>query len=173
MGLDMYLKKTKKVEGFTAGHYQIVDNVISDLKTIGPYVLDLEAMTGLVNANELLDSINLQGESFHWYSIYNEVGYWRKANQIHQWFVDNVQGGIDGCDPYIVKKDKLEELLGLVNVVLADHSKTEELLPIQAGSGTDYDEYYFKDLEQTKEILEKVLKDTDFKREVILYRSFW
>ena len=27
-----------------------------------------------------------------------EVGYWRKANHIHKWFVDNVQDGIDDCD---------------------------------------------------------------------------
>ena len=24
-----------------------------------------------------------------------KVGYWRKSNQIHQWFVDNCQGGED------------------------------------------------------------------------------
>jgi len=27
-----------------------------------------------------------------------EVGYWRKANQIHNWFVENVQNGEDDCD---------------------------------------------------------------------------
>ena len=25
------------------------------------------------------------------------VGYWRKANQIHKWFVDNCQNGRDEC----------------------------------------------------------------------------
>ena len=33
-------------------------------------------------------------------------GYWRKANQIHKWFVDNVQGGIDDCRPYPVSQSR-------------------------------------------------------------------
>ncbi len=37
-----------------------------------------------------------------------EVGYWRKANQIHNWFVKNVQGGVDDCGYYGVTKEKLE-----------------------------------------------------------------
>ena len=31
-----------------------------------------------------------------------QAGYWRKANQIHQWFVDNVQEGVDNCSEYYV-----------------------------------------------------------------------
>jgi len=31
-----------------------------------------------------------------------EVGYWRKANHIHKWFVDNVQNGVDECLTYQV-----------------------------------------------------------------------
>ena len=27
--------------------------------------------------------------------VVEEVGYWRKANQIHRWFVENVQKGED------------------------------------------------------------------------------
>lgn len=47
-----------------------------------------------------------------------EVGYWRKANQIHGWFVENVQGGIDDCGYYKVSKQNVEELLSLCNQVL-------------------------------------------------------
>jgi hypothetical protein len=47
----------------------------------------------------------------HWESIFVEVGYWRKANAIHKWFVDNVQDGYDDCDYYEVTKEKLKELL--------------------------------------------------------------
>lgn len=51
--------------------------------------------------------------------IIEEVGYWRKANAIHNWFVENVQDGEDDCKEYYVSKEQLEELLGLVNKVLA------------------------------------------------------
>lgn len=51
--------------------------------------------------------------------IEEEIGYWRKANAIHNWFVENVQEGRDDCKPYYVSKEKLEELLDTVNKALA------------------------------------------------------
>ena len=39
-----------------------------------------------------------------------QVGYWRKANHIHKWFVDNVQDGKDDCHEYYVSIKKLHEL---------------------------------------------------------------
>lgn len=47
-----------------------------------------------------------------------EVGYWRKANQIHRWFVENVQGGKDDCKSYEVSRAQLGELLETVYEVL-------------------------------------------------------
>lgn len=38
---------------------------------------------------------------------------WRKANQIHNWFVENVQDGQDDCGSYEVTKEQLETLLEL------------------------------------------------------------
>lgn len=43
---------------------------------------------------------------------FNEVAYWRKANQIHNWFVENVQDGMDDCGYYEVSRQQLQELLG-------------------------------------------------------------
>lgn len=45
--------------------------------------------------------------------IEEEAAYWRKANQIHKWFVDNVQDGSDDCKEYYVSRKQLEELLSL------------------------------------------------------------
>ncbi len=50
-------------------------------------------------------------------SISENVGYWRKANQIHKWFVDNVQDGTDDCGTYDVSKKQLQDLLGLCKQV--------------------------------------------------------
>lgn len=45
-------------------------------------------------------------------SLCDEVGYWRKANAIHNWFVEHVQDGIDDCRYHNeVTKELLEELL--------------------------------------------------------------
>jgi hypothetical protein len=41
-----------------------------------------------------------------------QVGYWRKANHIHNWFVENVQDGIDDCNYHReVTEEYLEKLL--------------------------------------------------------------
>ena len=42
--------------------------------------------------------------------VEEEVGYWRKANAIHSWFVKNVQNGNDDCGEYWVDIDTLKEL---------------------------------------------------------------
>jgi CRISPR/Cas system-associated protein Csx1 len=96
--------------------------------------------------------------------VIEEVGYWRKANQIHAWFVKNVQGGEDDCKEYHVERAALEALLETVNEVIADPEKATELLPTQAGfffGSTEYTEWYLKDLERTKEILEEALSENN------------
>lgn len=50
--------------------------------------------------------------------IIEEVAYWRKANAIHQWFVDNVQDGDDECLETHVEREQLAELVGLCKQVL-------------------------------------------------------
>ena len=103
-----------------------------------------------------------------------EAGYWRKANQIHQWFVENVQGGEDECRPHYVSREQLQELRALCEEVLADKSKAPELLPTASGfffGNTDYDEWYFQGLEQTVKIIDDCLElpeSWDFE-----YRSSW
>lgn len=48
----------------------------------------------------------------------SQVMYWRKANHIHAWFVDNVQKGDDDCGKYFVPWEKLEELKSVCAKVL-------------------------------------------------------
>lgn len=111
-----------------------------------------------------------------------EVGYWRKANQIHNWFVNNVQEGEDNCEEYSVSIEKLKELLEVINNILSEKDKKKrdelarELLPTQEGSffgGTYYDFYYFQQLEKTKKIIKKLLKIKNFKDYSIYYNSSW
>ena len=93
-------------------------------------------------------------------SISLKVGYWRNANAIHEWFIEQHDGGIDGCQRVYVSVDDLNELKGLCLEVLADHTKAEELLPSTRGflfGSTAYDEWYYKDLEETVKIIDKAL----------------
>lgn len=107
-------------------------------------------------------------------SVEMKVGQWRKSNQIHQYFVDNCQDGEDDCRESYVDRSKLEELLDLCKKVLADHSLAEELLPAQSGfffGSTDYNEWYFSDLEDTVSILENCLTIGD--NWEFYYQSSW
>lgn len=52
--------------------------------------------------------------------IQEEIGYWRKANAIHDWMVHNVANGVDDCKEVYVSDKKLRELLDICRRVVAD-----------------------------------------------------
>jgi hypothetical protein len=111
--------------------------------------------------------------------VEEEVGYWRKSNQIHNWFVQNVQDGTDDCGTYFVSEEQLEELLELCKKVLDNNELADELLPSTDGfffGSTNYDEWYFKDLTNTVEIIETLLSERNeggYLDGDLYYRSSW
>lgn len=109
--------------------------------------------------------------------IVEEVAYWRKCNQIHEWFVTNVQNGEDDCREYFVDIDQLKELVKQCKIVLQDISKAEELLPTKSGfffGGTEYDEWYILGLENTVSQIESIIKeDNDNYSSDFYYSSSW
>lgn len=151
MGLDMYLTKRTYVKNWS-------------------HMMDTEKHSVTVTrGGKPVEQIDPERISY----IIQDVGYWRKANAIHQWFVENVQGGEDNCREHYANNEKLRELLDLVEQVLADRSMAGELLPTQAGfffGSTEYDDDYFVDLERTRDILTEALKDEagDYQ-----YQSSW
>ena len=87
MGLDMYLSR-KKFIGARYEHRNITGSI--DIKQEGkPIPIDFNKVD----------------------YIEEGIAYWRKANQIHKWFVDHCQDGTDDCKPYYVAKEDLENLL--------------------------------------------------------------
>ena len=104
-----------------------------------------------------------------------QVGYWRKANQIHAWFVKHVQGGVDNCEEYRVTREQLQLLVDNCKLVLMNKEEAVNLLPTQEGfffGSYEYDEFYWQDIQDTIDQLEKVLtqypETWDFK-----YQSSW
>lgn len=117
----------------------------------------------------------LTNSSFNVSAIEFNVGYWRKANHIHQWFVTNVQDGENDCGTYYVTEEQLQDLLDLVNKALKS-SNPSEILPTQEGfffGSTEYDENYSDDLVNTKNILEKFLNSKEKSKYDLYYHSSW
>jgi hypothetical protein len=139
MGLDMYLEKRTYVRQW---EHQTPEEQYNVEVTKGgePVKIDPKRVTYVIE----------------------EVGYWRKQNQIHQWFVENVQNGEDNCAEYCVSKGQLEDLLEICKKILNDNSLAEELLPTASGfffGETDYDEWYYDGIDNTIQILEEALSD--------------
>jgi hypothetical protein len=99
MGLDMYLTKKYYVKN---GDYMEAEkkHTITVLKGGKPTNIPTDKIT----------------------YITVEIMYWRKANAIHKWFVDNVQDGNDDCGTYYVDSDQLKELLDICNKII-DNSR--------------------------------------------------
>ena len=153
MGLDMYLYSDHYVGGWRHD---------SPKKQ--------ERLTKLLEAGDIDASI-LTDNSRH-INIQVCIGYWRKANAIHQWFVDNVQGGVDECKPSIVTAEQLSELLALC--IDAKTTRDAKLLPAASGfffGSTDIDEGYWFDIDHTIKQLTAALAIKNVER--FWYRSSW
>lgn len=157
MGLDMYLYAEKYVSG-----YDGID------KDVSAGVKKLARQAGL-RSKDLRFSCH--GSA----SIRITIGYWRKANAVHNWFVQNVQDGEDNCRPYYVDTDKLKELRAECQLAL-DNKGNTDVLPPAAGfffGSTERDEYYYDDLRTTIKIIDNILNNERFKGLDIYYRSSW
>ena len=102
-----------------------------------------------------------------------EVGYWRKANHIHNWFVNNIQEGQDDCREYEVSRKQLAMLLSICKELISN-GNPDELLPTTSGfffGGTEYNNYYFIKIKNTIDIIEYCLTLPDYI--VFEYQSSW
>jgi len=154
MGLDMYLT----AERYMSKYFDEADSA------------------KITSINEIFD---IQGEEDGDYgaqSVIFKVAYWRKANAIHQWFVDNVQDGVDECQKAFVSREQLQTLLDLCKEIAESPKKGSKLLPTANGfffGSTEYDDYYIQDLQYTVERLEKILKDSALEKCEFYYQSSW
>ena len=102
-----------------------------------------------------------------------EVVYWRKANSIHRWFVENVQNNVDDCEEHLLTKDNIIQLLALVKKAIS--TKDMKILPPQSGfffGNTEDFIWWFNDMNDTKEYLTKLLDMWD-ENNTYYYHSSW
>lgn len=194
MGLDMFLWKMKKQKGKT------FDEVMEIKRK-----LDNEEIKGVEKENLKMYMFHtkLENINYEYDSLFKEVYYWRKANAIHQWFVDNIQDGIDDCGDYRVTQKDIQLLIDTLKEVYnslcnkemitkkvkdgsieyetkvfkeEDLEIAKQLLPTQEGfffGGTEYDEYYFEQIKDTLNDLQIINECFDFENNYLIYGSSW
>lgn len=130
------------------------------------------------------------------------VGYWRKFNALHSWFVENLADGVDNCQRIPVEIDDLKKLLGTLKEVksVLDKSKVvvkvlkdwngeeyehkvyqcedevKELLSPQQGfffGSYEIDEWYKQDVEKTIVLLEELLNEDPDDISDYYYQASW
>jgi hypothetical protein len=103
--------------------------------------------------------------------ITEEAMYWRKANAIHNFFVNEVQGGNDECQESYVPREILEKLVELCEKAVKEKDGT--ILEPTSGfffGSTEIDKYYFEELKETAKEIKKLLKDD---RGDFYYQASW
>ena len=191
MGLDMFLWKMKKQQGKTFNEVlelkRKFDNEEITKEELRPYMFHTK-----------LESINYEYDS-----LFKEVYYWRKANQIHSWLVRNIQDGNDDGGSYRITQKDLQILIDTLKEVYnslcnkemitkkvqdgsieyetkvfkeEDLEVAKQLLPTQEGfffGSTQYDEYYFEDIKKTLNDLQIINECFDFENNYLIYGSSW
>lgn len=137
MGLDMflYIQKEKYISAYqNSDELQYPENILTYITFKDKCIIDI---------------------------IKYKVGYWRKANAIHNWIVENCAYGEDCAQEIYINIKQLKLLLDTCNQVLLDHTLASSLLPTKQGfffDCLDYNEYYYHNIERTIEILNPVIK---------------
>lgn len=135
-------------------------------------------------------------------NVIEEVGYWRKANQIHSWFVNNVQGGTDNCEEHNVTIGQLQLLKSIClegiqiykNAIKTTSKKGVQeyvtysnldivalkiLLPSSSGfffGSSEYDYWYLQGLKDTVTIIDEAILGVDIDKNWSVsfsYQSSW
>lgn len=168
MGLDMYLRARKYVSDY--GYQDAIER---------------DQFEGILSAINL-DRDDICEETP---SAYVEVGvaYWRKANAIHNWFIENLADGVDNCEPVYVNRKDLVTLRDLMDDVLRVKDMqeanpdealptAEDILPTVGGfffGDTEYDDWYWMQVEYTRDRLATILANPKFADFDFEYRASW
>ena len=165
MGLDMYLHAKKYVEKVNWQALQNNDELSYDSpEVVNPLWKNIVDISGMSNVATDIYGVNVEVT----------CAYWRKSNQIHAWFVDNVQGGEDNCGEYYVSKEKLQELRETCRQAL--FAKDPSLIAPRGGfffGSTDIDEWYWQDIKETIKKLDRIFQLPDLDKLSFYYTSSW
>lgn len=130
------------------------------------------------------------------YSIFEQLVRHVKTNQIFNWFIKNTMNDSPDTEYHEVTKEQLERLLHDCNKVkdtftflhwddymkmnryAVNEDVAKEYLPLLENGGyffgsKVYDEYYADQVIDVIQVVENILKTTDFEKETIYFNAIW
>lgn len=167
MGLGMYLSYRRNLDSIP----ETIQRVMRKQTFIDTWPLLAERLDKEDKLNIAIDQYIEEGTPYE-----ERLMYWRKANAIHKFFVDNAAHGVDDCKPVQVTIDVLN------NAAYSDDDESQNVilraidmgLPVQFPMLRQDD---FKDyrafLERTIEQVQPILKLDRLYPDPIVFRLAW
>lgn len=191
MGLDMYLRAEKRFGPNDPTTDQILSaagTTLADLQArsvADPYEMEqslyiagydfraeekvvYDEITMIVRGGDLITSES--PSIFLGYDDGNLVvqltcAYWRKANSVHSWFVENCQGGIDECQETPIHVEQLAHLRSTCVEALdayedGEIARAEQIMTPESGfffGGTEVDEWWARDMQETIDQIDRCI----------------
>jgi hypothetical protein len=141
----------------------------------------------------ILEALGVPKDSIDSLSVEVQVGYWRKANQIHGWFERHL-GVLENLEHYSVSRELLAKLLadcqailktvvkgepgehGDYEVLAIDEALANETMPPTEGfffGAGELDQWYVMSLESTVNILTPLLTEPAWAKFTFEYHAWW
>ena len=159
MGLDITFYKAKRLKDNETK--ERLEEIRKELAT--EYLKSIDERN-----SKLINELEAEKEKIN---PWNEVAYFRKVNFLIPFF-----GYEENCSNIEIDKYQVEDLIEACKEVLANHDKASFLLPTQTGfffGSTDYDDWYFDDVQNVKEKFEEILADFDRDEDILLMHCWW
>lgn len=156
MGLDQYLNARKYISRHDLNVPYDPDNGFADTAEFANLI-----------ESALPLGVDLYGDTGASVSV--NVGYWRKAYAIHDWFASRIENTLQESD---VPLAWLFALRDQVNAVLADNSYASQYIPDNQPDAFAYSENYYDQLRYTQKLLEHLTRPA-FANLDFTYRASW
>lgn len=161
MGLEMYVEAEVYAGGWN--HSNAEDKSLYN------------EITNMVGLNKLASSDS------PFCTVCVNVAYWRKANSIHAWMVQNLADGKDECQRIYLDHDHINKLINKCKAALSLYRSGEiegagRMMPPQGGfffGNTDVKDCWAKDMEDTIKQLAPLLDPELSKKYSFYYRASW
>ena len=98
---------------------------------------------------------------------YQEIGYWRKVNSVHGWFVRECADGVDECQEIFVSREDLLKLRSDCNNALANrenavpNNEDNVVIKQPIGSGQDLAQFIMENMKKEQEKIGTTLVSDD------------